>query len=313
MKTIKSKLLLATMGGATLFALPNLALATENGAPTTAMGVYDFSAGFMPPATDVGTFGLRTAYYSSNSRRNAAGHDNGTDFSLNVLSLGLAYIKMTNHEIFGAKYGFSTIVPFFSMDASLKVPVASIDQSADVTKQADLQVTPLILQWNLSPKLAMNAQFQIQAPTGDYDKNRLVSPGLNHWTFSPIYNVSYISDTGFEVSSSFELDINTKNSDTDYKNGIEYRHEFAVGQHVDSWTLGLGGYYYRQLTDDKTGSGYTGQPIIDGNRAETLAAGPAISFFKPGLPLVNFHIYKEFHTSNRAQGYNLALRVSQSF
>ncbi|PYF83161.1 hypothetical protein DFP75_102251 [Marinomonas alcarazii] len=313
MKILKSKLLLATMGGATLFTLPNLAFATENGAPTTAMGVYDFGAGFMPPATDVGAFGLRTAYYSSNSSRNASGNDNGTDFSLDVLSVGIAYIKMTNHEVFGAKYGFSTVVPFFSMDASLKIPVASIDRSTDVTKQADLQVTPLILQWNLSPNLAMNAQFQIQAPTGDYDKDRLVSPGLNHWAFSPIYNVTYISDSGFEVSSSFELDINTKNSDTDYKNGIEYRHEFAVGKHINEWTLGLGGYYYRQLTDDKTYSGYTGQAIVDGNRAETLAAGPAISYFKPGLPMVSFHAYKEFKTSNRAQGYNLALRVSQSF
>uniref|UniRef100_A6W074 Uncharacterized protein n=1 Tax=Marinomonas sp. (strain MWYL1) TaxID=400668 RepID=A6W074_MARMS len=313
MKTLKSKILLTAVGSATLLGFSGWALATENGAPTTAMGVYDFGAGFMPPATDIGAFGLRTAYYSSNSNRNATGNDNGTDFSLDVLSLGLAYVKMTNHEIFGAKYGFSTVVPFFSMDASLKIPIASIDRSASVTRQADLQITPLILQWTLSPNLAMNAQFQIQAPTGDYDKNRLVSPGLNHWAFSPIYNVSYISNTGFEVSSSFELDINTKNSDTDYKNGIEYRHEFAVGQHVNEWTLGLGGYYYRQLTDDKTYSGYSGQPITDGNRAETLAAGPALTYFKPGLPMVSFHAYKEFRTYNRSQGYNLALRISQSF
>ncbi len=106
----------------------------------------------------------------------------------------------------------------------------------------------------------------------------MISPGLNHWTFSPILNATYISDSGFEVSSSFEADINTRNHATDYKNGVEYRHEFAVGQHVGPWTVGVGGYYYRQFTDDDA-------PGLEaGNRARVLAVGPAVSYFKPGIP-----------------------------
>jgi hypothetical protein len=312
MKKITRKLVLTTVGSIGFFSLPNLGFATESGAPTTAMGVYDFGTGFMPPATDVGTFGLRTAYYDANSVTNDNGDDSGNDFSLSVLSVGIAYLKMTNHELLGAKYGYSSVIPFFHMKSSIQVG-SFFSNSADVFSQADLQVTPLILQWTKSPNLAMNAQFQIQAPTGDYDKNRMVSPGLNHWAFSPVYNISYISDTGLELSSSFQLDISTKNKDSHYKNGIEYRHEFGIGQHVDEWTVGMGGYYYRQLTDDKTYTGYTGNAITNGNRAEVLALGPAVSFFKPGLPAISFHAYKEFEAVNRAEGYNLALRVAQSF
>lgn len=294
----------------TILALASISVhATENGAPTTAMGVYDFGAGFMPPATPNGTFGVRTAFYSTNSLKDNQGNTAPVGFSLDVLSVGLAHIRMTDKELFGARYGWGAVFPFFSMDASLDIPTpfGTISNGAEVFRQADLQVTPLILQWNPSRNLGINAQFQIQAPTGDYDKDRLVSPGLNHWTYSPIVNATYISDSGFEVSSSFQFDINARNPDTDYRSGVEFRHEFALGQHVNDWTFGLGGYNYRQLTDDDA-PGLSG-----GNRASVMAVGPAISFFRPGLPAVWLHAYKEFGATNRAEGFNLALRVAKSF
>ncbi|MFQ6556323.1 transporter [Pseudomonas sp. Lb2C1-1] len=282
---------------------------TENGAPTTAFGVYDFGAGMMPPATPFGTVGLRTAFYSANVQKDRHGKSVDNNLSLDILSIGVAYMRMTDYTVLGAKYGFGAVVPFFQMDASLQVqtPVGPLDLEADPFRMADIQVLPVILQWTLSPNLFVNAQFQIQAPTGDYDKDRLISPGLNHWTFSPILNATYISDSGFEVSSSFEADINTRNHATDYKNGVEYRHEFAVGQHVGPWTVGVGGFYYRQFTDDDA-------PGLEaGNRARVLAVGPAVSYFKPGMPPVWLHVYKELDARNRAEGYTTALRISHSF
>ncbi|MCD5993483.1 transporter [Pseudomonas sp. CDFA 602] len=285
------------------------AQATENGAPTTATGVYDFGAGMMPPTTPNGTVGLRTAFYSANVQKDRSGRSLNNNFSLDVLSLGLAYIRMTDQTVLGARYGFGVIVPFFKMDASVQVPtpVGPLNLKADPFRLADIQVLPLILQWNLSPNLFINAQFQVQAPTGDYDRNRLISPGLNHWTFSPIFNATYITDTGFEVSSSFEADINTRNEATDYKNGVEYRHEFAVGQHVGPWTVGMGGFYYRQFSDDDAPG------LQTGNRARVMALGPAVSYFQPGIPPVSLHVYKEFDARNRAEGYTAALRISHSF
>lgn len=301
-----SRVTVFTLG---LFGLCAGAQATENGAPTTAVGVYDFGAGMMPPATPFGTLGLRTAFYSANVQKDRHGRSLDNNLSLDVLSIGLAYMRMTDYSVLGAQYGFGTVVPFFKMDASLEVPTPGgpLKLEADPFRLADVQFLPLILQWNLSPNLFVNTQFQIQTPTGDYDENRLISPGLNHWTFSPIVNATYISDTGFEVSSSFEVDINTRNPATDYKNGVEYRHEFAVGQHFGPWTAGIGGYYYRQFTDDDAPG------LTSGNRARVLAVGPAVSYVKPGLPPVWLHLYKEQGASNRAEGYTVALRVSQSF
>jgi len=282
---------------------------TENGSPTTAVGVYDFGAGMMPPATPFGTVGVRTAFYSTNVQKDRHGRSVDNHLSLDVLSIAAAYMRMTDHTVLGANYGFGMVVPFFKMDASLQVPTPAgpLNLEADPFRLADVQFLPVILQWNLSPNLFINTQLQIQTPTGDYDKNRLVSPGLNHWTFSPIVNATYITDSGFEVSSSFEVDVNTRNPATDYKSGVEYRHEFAVGQHVGPWILGLGGYYYRQFTDDDAPG------LQSGYRARVLAVGPAVSYFKPGLPAVWLHAYKETDAVNRAEGYTVALRISQSF
>lgn len=285
-------------------------LATENGAPSTAPGIYGFGAGFMPPVTDVGTFAIRGSIYKADKNLNGSGDDNLTDFSQTVKALSLTYIKMTDIEFQGATYGYGIVAPFITLDIDGQVPNANIQVEGSDAGLADIQIIPYILQWYPSPNLATNTQLQIQIPTGHYNKDDTITTGLNHWTFSPAFNFTYATDSGFEVSSSFQLDLNTENKDTGYTSGIEYRHEFAVGQHFGDWTLGLGGFYYKQLTDDK---GKASSNIVNGNKAEAVALGPELSFFRPGLPVVSFHAYKEFKAKNRTQGYTAALLVSQSF
>jgi len=281
--------------------------ATEFGSPTTAAGVFDFGTGFMPPDTPIGNFSLRIAPYSADSTRNNSGKSTLPKFSLDVLSISLAYIKRTNYKILGGDFGYSAVIPYLDMNLDLTTPPGGKVHGSQQTL-GDLQVAPIIIQWDMAPNFGVNAQLQIQAPTGHFDKNAAINAGLNHWTFSPALGVTYITSNNIELSSSFQLDFNTKNKDTDYTSGIEYRHEFGIGKIMDAWTVGLGGFYYKQLTDDK------GPNVsADGNRAQTIAVGPAIAYFKPGLPALWFHVYKEYHSRNRTQGTSIALRIAQSF
>lgn len=71
-----------------------------------------------------------------------------------------------------------------------------------------------------------------QAPTGSYRATRLFNPGVNHWTFSPIIGATYITNSGFEISTSIEIDQNTTNHATNYRSGTGFRQEFAIGQHI---------------------------------------------------------------------------------
>lgn len=311
MTRIRSPLTALAIGWA-LILVPWGVQATENDAPTTAAGVLDFGAGYLPPATPNGTFGLRISNYRADAIKDQHGKEGASEFHINVLAIGAAYLRMTEQQLWGARYGFAVVPVFFKMDADLGLDAGGqrvFSNSATLFRPADLQWVPLILAWTPSPALAINTQLMIQAPTGDYEKNRLVSPGTHHWTVSPMLNATCLSPSGLEVSSSFQVDINARNRATEYRSGIEYRHEFAVGQHVGGWTLGAGGYYYRQLSDDDAPN------LTQGNRARVLALGPALSYFSPesGLPPIWVHAYREFGARNHAEGYTVAIRTGFSF
>lgn len=203
------------------------------------------------------------------------------------------------------------MLPVLNMRLNLTVPtpVGPLELAGSNAAQGDLQLIPAILQWTPWPGLYTNAQLIVQAPTGSYDKSRLINAGTNHWTLVPSAAVTWIVPSGFEVSTSVQLNFNTRNKDTDYRSGTEYQQEFAIGQHVGPWTFGVGGYVYRQISDDKAPG------LANGNRARVNAIGPAISFFElgSGLPLVWVHGYKEFGARNRSQGEQLTLRAAWTF
>lgn len=288
-----------------------VAHAVENGAPITPFGVFDFSAGMLPPVSEGGTVGVRAAFYRANELRDANGKVSPVAAKLKVDSVGVAYIRMTDITLGSAKFGWGAVVPVLDMKLNLTIPTPGgpLPLSGSNSAQGDLQLIPAILQWTPSPGLYTNFQFIVQAPTGSYDRNRLINAGTNHWTFVPTAALTYIHPSGFEVSTSVQLNFNSRNKDTDYRSGTEYQQEFALGQHVGPWTIGLGGYVYRQISDDKAPG------LQDGNRARVNALGPAISFFDlgSGWPVVWMHAYKEFGARNRAQGRHLAVRAAWTF
>jgi hypothetical protein len=300
--TLMSALSFATIGAST-------AHAAEDGSTIVPMGVTDFGAGMVPPSTPHGTFGLRGSYYSATKQKDGSGNTADNDFELDVETLGLAYFYMTDMELFGAKVGFGGVLSMIKIDGSLTVstPVGPLDIAGDDFAIGDSQIVPILLGWQAPPNVFVNAGLQVQMPTGHYDTSNAFNGGVNHWTITPFVGGTYISDSGFEVSSQASINFNTVNPDTDYTSGIEYMQEFAIGQHIDAWTLGVAGYAYQQLTDDE------GTGVVDGHRSRVFAVGPAVNFFKPGMPLVSLHAYKEFGAENHAEGYSVALRLAMSF
>lgn len=293
-------------------AAPFHAHALEGNAPTGPFGVFDFGAGMAPPPSDLPTIGVRAVSYTAKRINDNHGNRTPVDTDLTVNSYGLAIVKTTSLSLLGGKYGWLVIVPYLDMKVDLGVPTPAgkLALSGKNAALGDIQVAPLAVSWAPAPNLFMSASMMVQVPTGSYDKNRLVNAGVNHWTFSPTFAFTYLTSFGGEISSNIQLNVHTRNRDTAYRSGVEYQHESAIGQHVGPWTIGLGGYYIQQLTDD-TQNGRT----IEGNRARVAAAGPAVHFFRPGSgwPIVSLHAYKEFGARNRAQGRQLALRAAWMF
>jgi hypothetical protein len=285
----------------------------ENGAPITPFGVFDFGAGTLPPPSDTATVGLRGAAYSASDLRDANGNRSSTGIRLKVNSAALAIVKTTDVPLFGGTYAFTAVVPYLDMDNRLTVPTPGGPLSLKGTNATigDVTIAPVVVKWTPSPGLFVNGRLELQLPTGSYQASRLINTGSNHWTASPAVSFTWINPSGLEVSSNIQLNFHGKNKDTQYQSGIEYQHEFAVGQHVGPWTFGVGGYIYQQLTDDKQ----NGAKYKDGNRSRVMALGPAVSFFQLGSdwPLIWAHVYKEFGARNRTQGTQLAVRAAWTF
>lgn len=304
---MKSRLSAALLAAA----LAPAAHAVESGAPITPFGVMEFGAGQLPPPSEIGTVGLRLAHYRADELRDNAGNKSPVGAKVAVDSVGLAFIKMTDLTLGSARFGWGGVLPWLSgsVDLTIPTPGGPLPLSGSNRAQGDLQLIPAILSWTPSPGLYANAQLQLQLPTGSYDKTRLFNAGSNHWTVSPVVAFTYILPSGLELSSNIQLNVHGRNKDTDYTSGVEYQHEFAVGQHVGAWTFGAGGHLYQQLGDDK------GAGVVDGNRSRVMALGPALSFFElgSGLPPVWLHAYKEFGARNRAQGYQVTARAAWTF
>lgn len=130
------------------------------------------------------------------------------------------------------------------------------------------------LGWHLSPKLHTLAALDIYAPTGSYDENDLANIGRNYWALQPLVGMSYIDPHGFNADIKAMWTYNFENKDTDYKSGQELIVDYAVGWGVGGgWTIGVGGYLYRQMNDDKS----NGNTVAD-NKGRSQAIGPSIRY-----------------------------------
>lgn len=267
---------------------PGNVAATENGGGAYPNGAECFMAGAVPPP---GTYFLNYfMYYTAGEFKIKNGPDL-SHFDVNVAADVLRLIYVTKHQILGGFWGMHMFVPFANVD--LTTPGGS-DSKFGI---GDIIVDPFILSWH-TKNLHVATGLDIYIPTGAYDKDDIANVGRNYWTFEPIIAFTYISDSGVEVSSKFMYDVNTENNDTDYTSGQEFHFDYLLGYNFKPWGIGLSGYYYKQITDDKK-SGEIVQP--DGFKGQVFAIGPSIKYDYKNMTF-NIKYQREMAVENKPEG-----------
>jgi hypothetical protein len=197
---------------------------------------------------------------------------------LNLLKL--AYLSDT--ELWGARVGYAITIPLGDADVSgsARVPAvgAEVFRSGGETGFGDIYINPLMLNW-----VRGNNHFTfapgIVAPTGKYDKDKLVNIGRNYWAVDVAGSYTYLNQqTGREFSTTAGVLFNDENSDTDYRTGREFHLDWTLTQYFsESFGMGLAGYWYEQISDDKgnLAGGLTAQNDFDGFRGSGWGLGPA--------------------------------------
>jgi hypothetical protein len=265
------------------------ALATEGGGGAYPNGAEDFMSGAVPPP---GFYFINYFTYYSADKFKIKDVGEIPDFKLRVTADTLRFIYVTKEQIFGGFWGMHIFLPFLNVDVTL--PAGSQSRFSI----GDIIVDPFVLSWH-TKNWHFATGIDIYMPTGSFDKDRIANVGRNYWTFEPIAAFTFLSDGGFEVSSKFMYDFNTKNDDTDYLSGQEFHFDYTLGYKTRGWSLGLGGYYYTQVTDDKE----NGQkvPLGNGFKGQVFALGPQIKYDYKNMSFT-LKYQREMDVRNKPEG-----------
>jgi len=218
----------------------------------------------------------------------------GKDIKLNATFDALRFLKVTDTRLFGANYSWAASLPIVHLSIDAPGGKASRTGIGDVT------ITPVILAWH-SPKWHYAVGFDVNLPTGAYDKNDPPGKniGTNYYSLEPVFGVTYLGTDGWEVSGKFMYNWKTKNDDTDYQSGDDFHLDYLVGKHIGPWSVGLSGYFLKQLTDDKLNGN---KVSTDGNKGQVFAIGPSVKYETAGHSHLVFQWQHESNAENRFQG-----------
>lgn len=279
----------STLTGAALAACLPGAQATEGGGSSYPMGAENYLTGAMPPAGFYGqVFAER---YRADRLLDNRGKKAVDDFDLSADVIAPRLIWVTEQRVFKGDLAFHLNVPL----VDLKVTVNGEHQRK--TGMGHIIFGPA-LGYHYSPNFHATYAVDIFAPTGEYDRGDLANIGRNYWAFQPIAAFSYVDPAGLNADLKMMYDFNQRNRDTDYRSGQEAHADYSLGWGVgDGWVLGVGGYIYRQTTDDLQGG-----DTVHNNRGRAFAIGPSIKYSNASGWFVTAKWQKESEVRNRPEG-----------
>lgn len=248
-----------------LLASAGLANATEGGG-TSYPGPENYLAGAAPPP-GLYLLGYGTSYSSSKIRDNGGNDVTPPGFKVDVNVVSLRGVWSSPHEMLGGSLVFHSILPL--VDLNVSVPGASQHKSG----VGDLTVGVGLAKHH-SANLHTVAALDFVLPIGGYNKTDIANIGRNYASFQPAYIVTYIDPQGFNGDIKLTYNMNQKNTATQYRSGDEIFVDYAAGYGLgNGWTMGVGGLYRQQLTDD-TANGAT----VANNKASSFAIGPSVKY-----------------------------------
>lgn len=276
--------------------LPLGALATENGTTAFPNGAEDFLVAGMPPP---GWYGwVYYNHYQSNFLADNSGRMpvQSFDLKVNAVSLRLDWVRPVS--ILGAdRWGTLLFLPVVDLNLALS-PVPGVSFKRSKTGLGDITLGNG-LHWTFKNFEMLNA-VDVAVPVGAYDKNDLVNPGQNRWVVRLNHMGTWHPTPAWDVSYRLMWDYNFNNPATDYHSGQTVYLNWALGwKPTPPLTVGVAGYFLRQITDDRQRGQVVGS---NGNRVRVDAIGPCVKYFLPNHVMLTAKYFREFDVRNHPRG-----------
>lgn len=292
--------------------------AVENGIEASPIGLHAIGAGGLPPRTPLGFLDVRATRYSSSTLADARGDTVPGTQRVTVNALAFKFIGQTDWALLGGRYFWGAALPLLDVNADVTVPgavvgapVPFVTLSGRERGLGNLELDPLGVQW-LREGLSVTAKLTVGLPTGDYDARRVANPGTGRGFAGPRLGVALDAGSGWKFWQELRVDLNRRNKDTGYRSGNELHLDWAVSKRIaalPALELGVGGYVYRQISDDRSGS-----PAPAAGRARVQGLGPALSWQDgPDGVWVSANLAAEFGARNRFDGRRFWVRSGIPF
>jgi hypothetical protein len=205
---------------------------------------------------------------------------------------------VTPVELFGARLGLAVALPVGHVD--IRARLGPLRTGDSLGTFGDPSATAF-LGWKFD-----NFHIQIGAtgffPIGDYREGALANVSKNRGALDLYSAVTWADpNIGLSISAVAGYTANRTNKVTDYRTGNEFHFEGAIVQKItNEFSLGLVGYHYQQVGDDR------GQGTNFGAfRGRTSAVGgmAGYTFMAGKIPIsTQVRVYKEVDVKNRFKG-----------
>ncbi len=300
-----------------LTATTDVSNAGEAGGTNLMLGGTTFQTPVIPNAGFY--YGNYVNYYHANRINDGNGTNVVPGLRLDAVVDYNQFVYVTPFELGDFKLAVGAVVPF----ATIRQEAGGIvDRESGL---GDILLQPLIVGWEQGNfHVALVQGFFM--PTGKYDAESQLNIGRNTWAYQPQLSLGYVDPTGWEATTTLSYITSSKNRDAmfsalnptgaDYRSGNELGIDFAVGYNfTPRFELGVTGYYYKQLSDDKISEPLSNQALqefADGLRGQVAAIGIGARYLSD-FGEFYVHVEREFAARNRSEGTSAWLRWNVSF
>lgn len=273
------------------------AWASEGGGSSYPMGAENYLSGVLPPP---GWYAqVYSEHYAANDLKDNDGHSQAIDFRLRANVIAPRLVWVTQQKVLGGDLAFQAIAPLVDLTVTVN---GNRDHR---TGLGDMIFGPA-LGYHYSDKFHAVYALDIIAPTGQYDKNNQANIGRNYWAAEPVAAFSYIDPVGPNMDIKLMYDFNARNPATHYRSGQEAHADYDLGWGMgNGWVVGIGGYIYQQLTDDRQ----DGDRIAD-NKGRAFAIGPSIKYASASGWFATAKWQQESDVRNRPEGSAYWLKLT---
>jgi hypothetical protein len=226
--------------------------------------------------------------------------------------IALFYIWPTPTKEWNLASAVSFPLAWLEVQANLSGPLP-VRKTESTFGLFDLAFTPIVASYHFSQTDHLAFSFTFWAPTGSFEKGRLVNLSQNTWTFIPgVAYTKILPEDNIELTGIWQMEFDTEDHATHYQNGILSDLEvLAIKRFKNGLGIGFVESWIQQVNDDG------GAPAaLNGFAGRAFGIGPIVTYStKLGKSHLDFSArwIHDFGVSNRVAGDGFNFSASLKF